>query len=67
MTDLRIACIHGRYDAHDIRPSREFPHKGNPYENNRCPGGQVVTEAEIITAYLTRTNATGGNVDADAI
>ncbi len=33
----------------------------------RCPGGRAVTEAEIIAAYLGRTSATGGNIDADAI
>lgn len=43
MNDLRVACVHGRYDVHDIKPTWEHPHKPNPYENNRCPGGRQVT------------------------
>ena len=51
---LREQCEHGRYDWHDIKPTWSHPHKPNPYENNRCPGGREVTiDYEAAAVYLS--------------
>lgn len=50
MTDLRAACIHGRYDQHMF--SKDPPDIQGDWEmTEHCPGGREVTiEADIDAA-----------------
>ncbi len=65
----RVLRDHSQPCDHDAEWSWEGTAERRIYLCNvlACPGGREVTEAEIITEYLGRTNATGGNVDAPAV
>ena len=48
MTDLRAACIHGRYESH--YPTFDDPDWASNDKRAPCPGGREVTDREIREA-----------------
>lgn len=46
MSDLRAACIHGRYDEHTFLANLDFPESSIAYRE--CPGGREVTDEDIL-------------------
>lgn len=49
MSELRVACIHGRYERHETSTWTETnPPRGKKLKLEPCPGGRLLTVGEVI-------------------
>ncbi len=57
MTDLRAACIHGRYERHGTESTRTPLPDGGVEISNLCTGGRDITPPEAVLWAVGMTAA----------